>query len=758
MSGPSKPTLATVLETFAALGERLKNSGSSPEAPSGAAPDTLELAAREIQESVQALNLARHLVRVDPHDASDCIGVRGRPVELRVGVRRLLDTVQSGWAVRFVFDGDTVAQATTREDGVARGAFVPDRAGSVELGFAIDDPRRRPQRSERQNPRIFVQVVDREPVVAVDAGLLRLGEEEPGLDLGVLAELAAAGFALCYFDVSTEERFEAARARIDALGLPRGAWLPQPLDAIGPIGGQADFRVTLGVQGMRLLRARGIPLVAAITELKATTEPAGPRTVEGVAILSLAQLRQALEQPGELDDLRTRAEKFSDQRDRVWQDQAAGDLEPAQIRCLDLMTATPACDGNTLHFEPDNRRARERLLSLIECAEHSVHLQAYILSEGRLADHLLVRLIGRARAGVRVRLALDALYGGHGVLGSKNPVVRALLDEPGVEVLAIDPISIGSTLDATLVKQRDHRKLLVVDDRVGLISGRNLADEYYTAYDESPITDTTAADKIPWLDAHVEVHGPLVQRIQQNFLELWQRHGGRPRDPDEPGAPDCVAPAPPAEACADTRARLIFHDGLQDANALAAYEALVLQARERICIVNDFPVISTLAEMLLQARARGVQVQVLTGSALARKLDGEFFTGSVARRMFEYMTKRRYEALVRGGVEVHELCVPAGPLHVVHGGAIRPYVHAKVMVVDGRLVCLGSANLDVTASYWERELNVLAESRRFASVVQDWIDGLLRDAITLDLDSEEWQRERAERAIADTLWPDFLYS
>ena len=78
------------------------------------------------------------------------------------------------------------------------------------------------------------------------------------------------------------------------------------------------------------------------------------------------------------------------------------------------------------------------------------------------------------------------------------------------------------------LKQREHRKLIIVDGELAFVSGRNAGDEYYTGFDEVPITDRTLHERIPWLDAHVELRGPLVKQASRAFAVAWARTRGRP--------------------------------------------------------------------------------------------------------------------------------------------------------------------------------------------------------------------------------------
>ncbi len=95
---------------------------------------------------------------------------------------------------------------------------------------------------------------------------------------------------------------------------------------------------------------------------------------------------------------------------------------------------------------------------------------------------------------------------------------------------------------------------------------------------------------------------------------------------------------------------------------------------------------------------------------------------------------------------------------VARGGRIRPYVHAKVVSVDGVVASIGSANLDGTASYWESEANVVVQDEEFARGVEATLQEFIDESYRLDLDSAYWKSERAQRAVVSTLWPGTFYS
>ncbi|MGB1277321.1 MAG: phospholipase D-like domain-containing protein, partial [Nannocystaceae bacterium] len=300
-------------------------------------------------------------------------------------------------------------------------------------------------------------------------------------------------------------------------------------------------------------------------------------------------------------------------------------------------------------------------------------------------------------------------------------------------------------------KRRNHRKIIVVDGEVAIVGGRNCSDEYYIGFDEVAITDWTPHERIPWLDAHVEIHGPLVGEVQRAFMDVWKQSNGPVVEHEDPLFP-ALKPA------GTTTARLVLHEGLVDTNTLGAYEALIDGAAKHLYILNDFPILATLRDALLRALARGVRVELLTGSGLARRGDGQMLPGPLPRELFEYMTKHRLEPLIHAGARAYEYTTPPLPGIVATGDVVRPYVHAKVMTADGQFASVGSANLDVTASYWEDEANIVIEDPPLVRTLEEKLDQLIAGSYRLDPESAYWRREASKREVASRLWPESLYS
>jgi phosphatidylserine/phosphatidylglycerophosphate/cardiolipin synthase-like enzyme len=356
------------------------------------------------------------------------------------------------------------------------------------------------------------------------------------------------------------------------------------------------------------------------------------------------------------------------------------------------------------------------------------------LVEGALAD--------AGSRGVRVRVAVDSLHGLEGSLGAHNPLLERLRGRPGVELRVLRPVTGLPSLDD--LKRRDHRKLAVVDGKVALLGGRNLSHEYYTGFDEVRLTPESTWRLVPWLDAGARVQGPAVAALEHSFLDAWVDAGGTPFEIETP------------TRAGRTSVRVIVHRGLRDASTLEAYLSLIDGARSRVTTVNGFPMALEIQHALLRALTRGVRVRSVVGS-LTPTHDGKPFHGpwSTARIAATTFVHSRIDAIVGAGGEVYQFAVPPRPGWDPALGVVCPHVHAKLVMVDGRVCTVGSANLDITAGYWESELMLVVEDPAITARVETRIDELLDGSKRFDRDDPAW-RQSARRREWMRQWPGVL--
>jgi phosphatidylserine/phosphatidylglycerophosphate/cardiolipin synthase-like enzyme len=409
---------------------------------------------------------------------------------------------------------------------------------------------------------------------------------------------------------------------------------------------------------------------------------------------------------------------------------------------LDIAAAAPLIARNQVELEMDNEKARRWLLEAIAAAKQRVHLQIYMAADDDVGRAVEAALAEAGARGVTVRVVVDSLHGFHGSLGIRNPLLERLGSRPGVELRALDPITSAPSL--VDLKQRDHRKIAVIDGQTALVGGRNLSHEYYTGFDEVQLTPQSAWREVPWLDAGARVRGPAVAAIERSFLEAWTAAGGALFE---------IIEQPPAGTSA---MRVVIHHGLRDAHTLDAYVALIDAAQSHVYTVNGFPLILEIQHALRRALQRGVRVRTLFGN-LTPTHGGITFGGafSSARVEATQLVHSRMDDLVAAGADAHQFALPEHP-HWERGlGTLQPHVHAKVMSVDGRVCSVGSANLDITAGYWENELVLIVEDPAIAATLEAHIENLLRDSPRVDRNDPAWQ-ELARRREWMRKWPGVM--
>jgi cardiolipin synthase len=252
--------------------------------------------------------------------------------------------------------------------------------------------------------------------------------------------------------------------------------------------------------------------------------------------------------------------------------------------------------------------------------------------------------------------------------------------------------------------RRLHRKLCLVDRRIGFCGGINILDD---EYDQEGPTHLP-----PRLDFSVQVKGPLVVQIEQTMQRLWLRiEAVRDiRDARLTGALQSLrasgrAPAPPVETLPaphgqGARASLVLRDNLRNRTRIErAYRRAIGRARDEVLIANAYFIPGRkMRRALVAAAQRGVKVILL-------------LQGRYESFMQFYAARAVYGTLLRQGVQIHEYS--------------SSYLHGKVAVIDGRWATVGSSNLDPLSLLLAREANVVVNDKPFAASLQQ----RLRDAI-----------------------------
>jgi cardiolipin synthase len=364
----------------------------------------------------------------------------------------------------------------------------------------------------------------------------------------------------------------------------------------------------------------------------------------------------------------------------------------------------PTCN-NAARLAADSNAAVDEMAEDIDAARETVHGCFYIW----LADNNGVKLkdafMRAATRGVQVRLLADAL-------GSRLLIRSAHwreMREAGCDVRVALPVGNPLwTLIRGRVDLRNHRKLMVVDNRIAWCGSQNCADP------EFRIKPRYA----PWVDVMSRWEGPVAQHCQYLFVSDWTAEGG-----DDIRRLLAADETPPRAG--SVVAQMLGTGPTAEFDAMpACFSELIHSAREELVVTTPYFVPDEqLLFALTSAGRRGIRTQMLFP-----KRNDNWIVAAASRSY--------YKDLIDAGIEIYEF---------------RPgLLHAKTMVVDGRVGLIGSANLDRRSFELNFENNILFEDADFAAAVRARQDEYLAEC-------DRVTREDVERyGVALRLWQNLL--
>jgi cardiolipin synthase len=348
-------------------------------------------------------------------------------------------------------------------------------------------------------------------------------------------------------------------------------------------------------------------------------------------------------------------------------------------------------------------RTFDALLEAIERAEHHVHLEYYIFEPDRTGTLVRDALIARAHAGVRVRLLLDAV-------GSARLSQRfiAPLRAAGAEIVWFHAFRLR-WLKRPKFNLRNHRKIAVIDGRIGFTGGINITDE------QSERVSASA-----YHDLHLRLEGAVVRWLQVAFLEDWS-YAAKVALRDERFWPELEPGTIP------TLALPSGPDSPWESIHRVHIEAIT-RADRRVWLVTPYFVPSEAARYALTSAAlRGLDVRVL----VPRTSDS---------RIVSFAARSYFDELLKAGVRVFEY--------------MPRMLHSKALLVDDAQVLIGSANFDNRSFRLNFELSVLLRDEALAAELESIVLTDLREATEVSRDRRRAALpQRLAEAVARLLSP-----
>lgn len=342
--------------------------------------------------------------------------------------------------------------------------------------------------------------------------------------------------------------------------------------------------------------------------------------------------------------------------------------------------------GNAVQLLDDYDGALRRLLDDIDGASQRVHLLYYLMFDDAVGEAVVAALERASARGVRCRLLLDAV-------GAKRGLrcYRRRLQAAGVEVQAMLPGGLRWRRSGRM-DLRNHRKMAMIDGRIGHVGSQNLADARFIA-------------GFPNRELVARVHGPVVAHLEAVFASDWYVETGQALE---------VLDTPPAVADVATQL-LPSGPAYPFANARDAVNALIHLARRELVLVTPYfvPDEATLAALRIAALS-GVDVQLI-------------LSASNNQRLTWWAQQAYYDELLRCGVRI---------------ALYRPhFLHAKHLRVDGQIAVVGSINLDIRSFALNAEIGLLVYDtgllQRLRTIEADYLAHA--DPLTL----QQWRQRPA---------------
>jgi len=326
--------------------------------------------------------------------------------------------------------------------------------------------------------------------------------------------------------------------------------------------------------------------------------------------------------------------------------------------------------GNKLTILNDGKETFESIISELEKAESTIHLEYYIFESDALGNRIAEILMRKAKAGVEVRFIYDDV----GSWGLSRKFIHKLR-EAGVQTYCFMPVVFPWF--SSKINYRNHRKIIVIDGKVGYTGGLNIADRYISGTKHGV-----------WRDTHLRLEGESVHMLQIAFMTDWyfsSKEKIRNRKKY----------LPPVEVTEGPAAIQIALSGPDSdwATIMQAYFSAITRAQKHIYISTPYflPTESILCALKVAALS-GVDVRIM----LPEHSDS---------KMVHWATRSYFEELLEAKIKLY--------LYT------KGFNHSKLIMIDGSFSSVGTANMDVRSFEDNFEVTAMIYDRTYTAELEE---------------------------------------
>jgi cardiolipin synthase A/B len=380
--------------------------------------------------------------------------------------------------------------------------------------------------------------------------------------------------------------------------------------------------------------------------------------------------------------------------------------EPSFFPTIEAYTDAPIVGGNRIELLFNGDETFPIMLRDIKTAKSTITFAQYLYEDGSISYEFAQAFSDRCRAGVQVHILIDNQ--GSQKIPEKIP---AMMSDAGCHVEFFRRVEAQQVfLPWKLLKYnyRNHRRVLVIDGRVGFTGGYGISDAW--------TGDGRTEDH--WRETNVRVEGPVVKYLQAAFTESWFEATGTLLGGD--------GYFPRLEPRGKISAQMVKSSPI--GGSFQNYMLFLLSitsAKKSILITNSYFIPDdTMIEALLKAAARGVRVVILV-------------PGKIDHQITYRASRSNYGRMLLGGIQIFEY-MPA-------------LMHAKTMVVDGVWATVGSTNFDNRSFALNEELNLTAYDSGIAQRLEEAFEQDLK--YSRKITYEEW----SSRGIGERIYEIFAF-